>query len=168
MSDPRHLNRIAYFAAVVETGSFTAAAARLGITKAVVSQQVAKLEEEVGASLLVRTTRTGRELTPEDHVRIDWGDEFAERYQAAFPKQQSPVMSISYGPLALDYILVVGGSGYFREGFVRPWLEDGSLEIMPGSPEFSYSAYAVHSTKADEGVMARIRTGLRAATALTL
>ena len=29
MSDPRHLNRIAYFAAVVETGSFTAAAARL-------------------------------------------------------------------------------------------------------------------------------------------
>ncbi|PWC74279.1 LysR family transcriptional regulator [Azospirillum sp. TSH64] len=60
MSDPRHLNRIAYFAAVVETGSFTAAAARLGITKAVVSQQVAKLEEEVGASLLVRTTRKVR------------------------------------------------------------------------------------------------------------
>ncbi|KAA0588219.1 LysR family transcriptional regulator [Azospirillum oryzae] len=60
MSDPRHLNRIAYFAAVVETGSFTAAAARLGITKAVVSQQVARLEEEVGASLLVRTTRKVR------------------------------------------------------------------------------------------------------------
>ncbi|CAO3431182.1 LysR family transcriptional regulator [Azospirillum endophyticum] len=60
MSDPRHLNRIAYFAAVVEAGSFTAAAARLGITKAVVSQQVAKLEEEVGASLLVRTTRKVR------------------------------------------------------------------------------------------------------------
>ncbi|WP_042692944.1 LysR family transcriptional regulator [Azospirillum sp. B506] len=60
MSDPRHLNRIAYFAAVVETGSFTAAADRLGITKAVVSQQVARLEEEVGASLLVRTTRKVR------------------------------------------------------------------------------------------------------------
>lgn len=60
MSDPRHLNRIAYFTAVVEAGSFTAAAARLGITKAVVSQQVAKLEEEVGASLLVRTTRKVR------------------------------------------------------------------------------------------------------------
>ncbi|MBY6263161.1 LysR family transcriptional regulator [Azospirillum sp. 412522] len=60
MSDPRHLNRIAYFAAVVETGSFTAAAVRLGITKAVVSQQVAKLEEEVGASLLLRTTRMVR------------------------------------------------------------------------------------------------------------
>jgi DNA-binding transcriptional LysR family regulator len=52
-----NLNRLAYFAAVVDAGSFTRAADRLGITKAVVSQQVARLEEEVGASLLVRTTR---------------------------------------------------------------------------------------------------------------
>src|SRR3954463_7030341 len=57
MPQPPNLNRLAYFAAVVETGSFTAAAARLGITKAVVSQQVARLEEELGTTLLVRTTR---------------------------------------------------------------------------------------------------------------
>ena len=42
---------------MVETGSFTSAAERLGITKAVVSQQVARLERELRASLLVRTTR---------------------------------------------------------------------------------------------------------------
>ena len=53
-----NLNRLAYFAAVVEAGSFTRAAASLGITKAVVSQQVAKLEEEVGTTLLTRTTRS--------------------------------------------------------------------------------------------------------------
>lgn len=52
-----NLRRLAYFVAVVETGSFTAAADRLGITKAVVSQQVARLEHEFRASLLVRTTR---------------------------------------------------------------------------------------------------------------
>src|SRR4051795_10562681 len=52
-----NLNRLAYFAAVVEAGSFTRAATSLGITKAVVSQQVAKLEEEVGCTLLIRTTR---------------------------------------------------------------------------------------------------------------
>ena len=51
------LNRLTYFAAVVEAGSFTRAAGRLGVTKAVVSQQVARLEEEVGATLLLRTTR---------------------------------------------------------------------------------------------------------------
>jgi len=55
-----NLRRLAYFVAVVETGSFTAAAERLGITKAVVSQQVARLESEFRTSLLVRTTRKVR------------------------------------------------------------------------------------------------------------
>jgi len=52
-----NLNRLAYFVAVVDAGSFTRAATRLGITKAVVSQQVMRLEEELKTSLLVRTTR---------------------------------------------------------------------------------------------------------------
>lgn len=57
MSEAINLNRLAYFAAVVDAGSFTRAAERLGVTKTVVSQQVARLEAEVGTSLLVRTTR---------------------------------------------------------------------------------------------------------------
>lgn len=101
-------------------------------------------------------------LSADDHVRIDWGEAFAASYQAAFPDQPNPVVSVSYGPLALDYILARGGSGYFRKGFVRPYLDDGSLSLVPDSPEFSYSAYAVHSPKADKGVMERIRVGLRA------
>ncbi len=55
-----NLNRLAYFVAVVETGSFTAAADRLGITKAVVSQQVARLEQEFRTTLLIRSTRRVR------------------------------------------------------------------------------------------------------------
>ena len=56
-----NLNRLAHFVAVVDTGSFTAAAERLGVTKAVVSQHVARLEQEVRTTLLIRTTRR---LTP--------------------------------------------------------------------------------------------------------
>jgi DNA-binding transcriptional LysR family regulator len=52
-----NLNRLAYFSAVVDAASFTRAADRLGITKTVVSQQVAKLEQELKTGLLVRTTR---------------------------------------------------------------------------------------------------------------
>lgn len=55
--DVINLNRLAYFAAVVDTGSFTKAAERLGITKTVVSQQVTRLENELKTSLLARTTR---------------------------------------------------------------------------------------------------------------
>ncbi|NSY62235.1 LysR family transcriptional regulator [Agrobacterium tumefaciens] len=57
MRNATNLNRLAYFVAVVDAGSFTRAAEYLGITKAVVSQQVARLEQEVGTTLLMRTTR---------------------------------------------------------------------------------------------------------------
>lgn len=57
MQEMTNLNRLVYFAAVVDAGSFTKAADHLGITKAVVSQQVARLEQEVGTTLLMRTTR---------------------------------------------------------------------------------------------------------------
>jgi DNA-binding transcriptional LysR family regulator len=52
-----NLNRLAVFVAVIEAGSLTAAAERLGIAKTMVSTHMQRLEAEVGASLLVRTTR---------------------------------------------------------------------------------------------------------------
>jgi DNA-binding transcriptional LysR family regulator len=45
------------FAAVVESGGFTAAAERLGLSRAAVSKHVQQLEERLGARLLDRTTR---------------------------------------------------------------------------------------------------------------
>jgi DNA-binding transcriptional LysR family regulator len=48
---------MAVFAAVAETESFTRAAARLELSKAAVSKQVARLEARLGARLINRTTR---------------------------------------------------------------------------------------------------------------
>ena len=115
--------------------------------------------------VLVRTTPADQPLDPEDHVDVDWGEDFAASYHAAFPDAVPGTVSISYGPLALDYVLARGGSGYFRMAAVRPYIVSGRLALVPDSPEFSYSAYAVHSTRADEIVMARVRRGLRAAAA---
>ncbi|MGV1753530.1 LysR substrate-binding domain-containing protein [Agrobacterium sp. CG674] len=57
IKDAPNLNRLRYFAATVEAGSFTRAAEHLGVAKTVVSHQVAKLEEELRVALLKRTTR---------------------------------------------------------------------------------------------------------------
>ncbi len=56
------------FAYVVREGSFSAAAARLGVTQSTVTQHIAKLEEQVGAQIVIRgrdgvtLTRTGEEF----------------------------------------------------------------------------------------------------------
>jgi DNA-binding transcriptional LysR family regulator len=51
------LNHVATWVRVVDTGSFTAAARALGLPKSSVSRAIAKLEEELGLTLLQRTTR---------------------------------------------------------------------------------------------------------------
>lgn len=52
-----NLNRLVVFAAVVEAGSLSAAAERLGLAKTMVSAHIQRLEAEVGVTLIVRTTR---------------------------------------------------------------------------------------------------------------
>ncbi|MEN0584994.1 MULTISPECIES: LysR family transcriptional regulator [unclassified Kosakonia] len=62
-----NLSRMAIFVAVVDTGSFTAAAVALGQTKAVVSFNIHQLENELGVTLLLRSTRR---LTLTDAGRV--------------------------------------------------------------------------------------------------
>lgn len=51
------LTDIAVFVHVVDAGSFTAAADKLGLSKSVVSKYITRLEDRLGARLLNRTTR---------------------------------------------------------------------------------------------------------------
>jgi DNA-binding transcriptional LysR family regulator len=63
------------FVSVVETGSFSGAARRLGVGQPAVSKSIALLEERLGVRLLLRSTRG---LTP-----TDAGQRLYERARAA-------------------------------------------------------------------------------------
>jgi DNA-binding transcriptional LysR family regulator len=66
------LRHLAAFEAVVETGSFTAAAARLGYTQSAVSGQVAALERVVGVVLVDRSRGSRRlQLTDAGAVLLE-------------------------------------------------------------------------------------------------
>ena len=65
------LYKLEIFAAVVQEGSFSAAAERLYMTQPAVSQHIHDLEASIGASLFVRGRR-GVQLTPVAHTLYDY------------------------------------------------------------------------------------------------
>jgi len=111
--------------------------------------------------MMVTTDPDGRLLT-DHYVYIDWGSPYAESHEAAFPHLANAAVSVSLGPLALTYMLEVGGSGYYRSAIARPHLESGRLRRVEAAPEFSYSIYATYSSKGAGQVIDRVRAGLRA------
>jgi len=81
------------FSAVVENGSFTAAADALGISKPVVSKQVSLLEKHLGVQLLNRTTRR-LHLTQAGEVFVSYShrimSDVREAEQSVLPLQSEP------------------------------------------------------------------------------
>lgn len=51
------LEDMRYFVEIADSGGFSRAAARLGVSKSIVSRRIARIEEHLGARLLNRTTR---------------------------------------------------------------------------------------------------------------
>lgn len=114
------------------------------------------LEEKL---IHVRSTkRTG------PYILVDWGEDFRTQHDILLPDQSKAAMSINLGPLALFYLLEHGGSGYFRTRVVQKYLEEGMVEIVPQSPEFSYPIYLVYPrNKYDEQLAAVIELLKKAA-----
>lgn len=111
--------------------------------------------------LVLVTTDEQGVLRPDDYVYVDWGEPFATSHDTAFPELANAAVSISLGPLALNYVLAVGGAGYFRSAIVQPYLDSRQLQPVAGAPEFSYSVYAVYSARSAADGIERVRAGLR-------
>ena len=109
---------------------------------------------------LVLVTGTGAGSAT-DYVAIDWGPSFQASHQAAFPQLPTPGVAVSYGPLALAYLMRAGGTGYFRLSAVSPLIEAGQLRRVPGAPEFSYSMHMVYSSRLERNLIDLVRRGFR-------
>lgn len=123
MQDAPNLNRLRYFTATVEAGSFTSAAERLGVAKTVVSHQVARLEEELHVSLLKRTTRKLR-LT-------DAGRQFHERAVAILRDADDAFAEVAKGNETPTGTLTVTAPSDYGQAVVAPAVAD-FLRRFPG------------------------------------
>jgi DNA-binding transcriptional LysR family regulator len=112
--------------------------------------------------VLVTTDVDAVHVIESEYVYVDWGPEFAARHGMSFPRFSDPGMFVGLGPLGLDYILQVGGSGYFRQRAVEPYVAVGRLNLVRGAPEFPYPIYAVCAERGtDTDLVETAMAGLR-------
>ena len=115
------------------------------------------MDEEL---VLVTTDPTTYRADDPRYVHVDWGSDFSLHHAVSFPDHTSSLVA-NLGPLALNYILLDGGSGYFRMNTVQPYLKSGKLHLVPGAPHFSFPVYALHSVNADVDTLNAALTVLR-------
>jgi LysR family nitrogen assimilation transcriptional regulator len=142
--DIRHLK---YFLAISEAPSLSVASQRLGVAQPSLSQHVIKLEEELGAALLVRSprgvvlTEAGRLLATHARGICQALDTCMAEVRAAsgvargtvafgMPPSVSMVMSV---PLAetvrLDHPQIRLQAIEAMSGFIKTWVEDHTVDI---------------------------------------
>src|SRR5215468_6552985 len=98
------LRQLAYFVAVVDEAHFTRAAERLRIAQPAISQQIRRLEAEVGERLLHRDRRTVT-LTPAG--------------EALLPHARAALAQVEHGQQAVAALRGLV-TGHLRVGFVMP------------------------------------------------
>jgi len=141
------IKQLRYFVAIVEEGSLSGAAARIGVAQPSLSQHVKTLEGRLGAELLVRSSKgvtatdagnilvqRAREIlaaveSATEEVRLA-GSEPAGRVAFGLPSSVSMVLSV---PLA-ERVRAEFPSIHLRaveamSGFIRDWLQDQSIDM---------------------------------------
>jgi DNA-binding transcriptional LysR family regulator len=105
-----------------------------------------KVELLLDERLVLASTTRARKGGPGpglDYVYVDWGPEFYARHSVSFP-DLSPALTVNIGWLALNHILVHGGSAYFPLRLIKPHLVARRLFRISTAPEFVQPAYLVY------------------------
>jgi DNA-binding transcriptional LysR family regulator len=126
---------MAIFVHVIDYGSFSAAAKKLGVTKSAVSQQINQLEASLGTRLLHRTTRqlnlteAGEMFLEGCRTMMEAADGATQRI-GQYSKEPSGTLRISCShDIAADHLVPLLGP--FMENYPKLSLEiDGSDEVI--------------------------------------
>jgi len=131
-------------------------------------QRSGLIVEELMVEDLVLAGSRPQALGPEDddYIYVDWGPDFRMDHTEAFQHSTSPVLAVDYGPLALQHILVNGGSAYLPLRLVRTRLQDGSLHRIKDAPAFKRTAYIARYPSDDDARFETAIQGLRYVAAL--
>lgn len=141
------IRQLKYFIAIAEEGSLSAASARLHVAQPALSQHVIKLEQELGVTLIERSSR-GTVLTEPGQTLLQHARGISASMDACREAvRQSggvPRGQVSFGlPSSISMVLSVPLAETVRlelphvqlraieamSGFIRSWLEDQSIDL---------------------------------------
>lgn len=111
------------FVRVVEHGSFSATARALRLTPSAISKLISRLEQRLGVSLILRSTR-GLQLTPE-------GEVFFDRAQRIVSEIEQSERAVSFASEEARGTLRVNSNIPFAQHYLLPIIP-GFLEAYPG------------------------------------
>lgn len=110
------LQDLEIFVRTVDTGSLSATARAMDLTPAAASAALKRLEAELGAELLVRSTRSLR-LTPA-------GEQFLEHSRQPLMALQQAARLMSQGEAAMEGVLKLSAPSDLGRNVLLPWLDD--------------------------------------------
>ncbi|MDA0241026.1 MAG: LysR family transcriptional regulator [Proteobacteria bacterium] len=111
--------------------------------------------------IAVTSDLNGPKVGGPGYIFVEWGDHFGVSHAEAFPDIEVSGFTDAMGPLALQIILRTGGCGFFPERMTAPYVNDGSLFVVPGAPSFERPVYVAYSEDADNGALETALTQLK-------
>lgn len=150
------INAYLVFARVVEEGSFTAAAERLGESKSAVSKQISRLEDGLGTRLLNRTTRR-MSLT-------EAGAIFYERVRRVVEEVEEARVAVSQLQAAPRGTLRISAPVSFGMSHIAPVLPDFMARYPDLQVDIALTDHQVDLV--EEGIDVAVRIGALTDTSL--
>jgi DNA-binding transcriptional LysR family regulator len=129
------LSNLDSFVRAAETGSFSEAARRLGLTPAAVSRNVAMLEKNLGVRLFHRTTRRLTLTEAGERLRLDIGGRLDEL--------QSALAAVSTGQAEPGGVLKISMPSLLGMGYLLPLLPDFRARYPRVRPEWHFESRQV-------------------------
>jgi len=86
------------------------------------------------------------------YVFVDWGPEFVQAHAVNLPDLTNPGLTMALGAMTAHYILNRKAAAYLPARFVKRYLDQGLLHLVPEAPVFPYPVWGVWRDDLDQEI----------------
>lgn len=98
------------------------------------------IDEEL---VLASATERGFDEIADHYVFVDWGPEFIHAHALELPHLTNPGLTLSLGAMAAEYIVSRGLAAFLPARYIKRYLDDGRLHLVPDAPRFPYPVWSI-------------------------